>query len=227
MTFTRYAIYFAPPAAADWTQFATSWLGWDLEAARACAHPRVDRVDVAAVTEAPRKYGLHATMKPPFRLRDEQTVEALSEACAQLAATQSPVTLDGLEIARLGRFLALRPLGDDTSLNALGAACVRDLDRFRAPALQAELDRRRANGLSAEQDANLLKWGYPYVMESFRFHITLSGKLDKPTLATVQNALQAQLAPLLPTPFQISDLALMGEAADGRFELIHRYALSG
>ncbi|MES0825846.1 DUF1045 domain-containing protein [Ruegeria sp. SCP11] len=227
MTFTRYAIYFAPPVEAEWTKFATNWLGWDMEAGETCAHPVIDGIDVAAVTEVPRKYGLHATMKPPFRLCDGQTVQALSEACARLAATQPPVTLNGLEIARLGRFLALRPRGDETALNALAAACVRNLDSFRAPASQAELDRRRANGLSAEQDANLVQWGYPYVMESFRFHITLSGKLDKPTLAIVQDALETQLMPLLPTPFRISDLALMGEAEDGRFHLIHRYALSG
>ncbi|WP_170573076.1 DUF1045 domain-containing protein [Ruegeria atlantica] len=227
MTFTRYAIYFAPPADAEWTKFATNWLGWDMEAGRTCDHPVVDGVDVAAVTDVPRKYGLHATMKPPFRLHEGQTIEALSEACARLAATQPAVTLSGLQTARLGRFLALRPVGDETALNTLAAACVRDLDGFRAPAPLAELDRRRANGLSAEQDANLVQWGYPYVMGSFRFHITLSGKLDKPTLTATQDALQAQLAPLLPTPFQIKDLALVGEAADGRFHLIHRYALSG
>ncbi|WP_170430138.1 DUF1045 domain-containing protein [Ruegeria arenilitoris] len=227
MTFTRYAIYFAPPAGAEWARFATNWLGWDMETGEDVAHPLVDGVDVAAVTQVPRKYGLHATMKPPFRLRDGQSVEALTEACARLAQTQPPVTLDGLEIARLGRFLALCPVGNKAALNTLAAACVRDLDSFRAPAPEAELERRRAGGLSPEQDANLVQWGYPYVMEAFRFHITLSGKLDKPTLATVQAALQSQLVPLLPKPFQITDLALMGEAEDGRFHLIHRYALSG
>ncbi|WP_170327020.1 DUF1045 domain-containing protein [Ruegeria arenilitoris] len=227
MTFTRYAIYFAPPAEAEWTKFATSWLGWDMETGEGVAHPTVDGVDVEAVTQVPRKYGLHATMKPPFRLRDGQSIEALTEACARLAQVQPPVTLDGLEIARLGRFLALRPLGDEAALNTLAAACVRDLDSFRSPAPEAELERRRAAGLSPEQDANLVQWGYPYVMEAFRFHITLSGKLDKPTLATVQAALQSKLVPLLPKPFPITDLALIGEAEDGRFHLIHRYALSG
>jgi putative phosphonate metabolism protein len=227
VTFTRYAIYFSPPAEAEWVKFATSWLGWDTETGEDVAPPSVDGVDVAAVSEVPRKYGLHATMKPPFRLRHGQSVDALAEACTRLAQSQPPVTLDGLEIARLGRFLALRPLGDETALNTLAAACVRDLDSFRAPAPEAELERRRAAGLSPEQDANLVQWGYPYVMEAFRFHITLSSKLGKPTLATVQDALQTRLAPLLPAPFRITDLTLVGEAADGRFHLIHRYALSG
>lgn len=226
MTFTRYAIYFAPPAKADWTVFAIRWLGWDMESGTQVAHPPVDGVDVAAVTEVPRKYGLHATMKPPFRLRDGQSFEALQQACETLAANQAPVNLDGLEIARLGRFLALRPVGDTAALNALAAACVTELDRFRAPASESELARRRAANLTPEQDAHLIRWGYPYVLDAFRFHITLSGKLDKPTLAATETALQAHLGSLLPKPFQINDLALMGEAEDGRFHLIHRYALS-
>ncbi|MBO9436833.1 DUF1045 domain-containing protein [Ruegeria sp. R13_0] len=227
MTFTRYAIYYAPPADAAWTQFATSWLGWDMETGAPVAHPTVDGIDVASATKVPRKYGLHATMKPPFRLRDGQTVQALFDACATLATRHAPVSLDGLEVARLGRFLALRPVGETHALNALAAACVQELDAFRAPASEAELTRRRAANLTPEQDVNLVQWGYPYVLEAFRFHITLSGKLAKPVLAEVEAALDTHLAPKLPTPFRIEDLALMGEAEDGRFHLIHRYALSG
>ncbi|AXT26942.1 DUF1045 domain-containing protein [Ruegeria sp. AD91A] len=227
MTFTRYAIYFAPPAGAEWTKFATSWLGWDMEAGKQVTHPIVEGIDVVAVTEVPRKYGLHATLKPPFRLRNDKTFVALYEACGSLASRQPPVSLDGLEIARFGRFLALRPLGETQALNALAAACVRELDKFRAPTSEAELTRRRAAGLTPEQGANLVQWGYPFVLDAFRFHITLSGKLDKPTLRATQDVLQSHLAPLLPRPFQITDLALTGEAEDGRFHLIHRYALSG
>jgi hypothetical protein len=198
-----------------------------METGEALPHPEVNGLDVAAITATPRKYGLHATMKPPMRLAKGCSLADLEAACATLAATQAPVTLDGLQLARLGRFLALRPLGDESALNALAAACVRDLDAFRAPAPEAELARRRANGLSPEQDQNLVTWGYPYVLDQFRFHITLSGKLPKPELPSVEAALQAHLIPLLPTPFVIKDLALMGEDTEGRFHLIHRYALTG
>jgi hypothetical protein len=166
-------------------------------------------------------------MKPPMRLAKGCSLADLEAACATLAATQAPVTLDGLQLARLGRFLALRPLGDESALNALAVACVRDLDAFRSPAPEAELARRRANGLSPEQDQNLVTWGYPYVLDQFRFHITLTGKLPKPELPSVEAALQAHLIPLLPAPFVIKDLALMGEDGMGRFHLIHRYALTG
>lgn len=226
MTFTRYAIYFAPPAQAAWSQFATSWLGWDMESGREVTHPAISGLDIATITQVPRKYGLHATMKPPMRLAEGHSFEALHDACQTLAANQKPVSLEGLEIARLGRFLALRPIGDESALNALAAACVKELDAFRAPLTEADLEKRRANGLTAEQDAHLVKWGYPYVLDQFRFHITLTGKLPKAELPAVEAALTEQLQPLLPRPFEISDLALMGEAEDGRFHLIHRYALA-
>ncbi|MDA7966295.1 DUF1045 domain-containing protein [Ruegeria sp.] len=227
MTFTRYAIYFAPSRQASWADFATRWLGWDAEAGEAVVHPVLGGIDVASVTEAPRKYGLHATLKPPFRLREGQSVEALQTACAQLAASGSPITLQGLAVTRLGRFLALCPQGDTHALNALAAACVVDLDNFRAPVTEAEIARRRGPHMTPEQDTNLIRWGYPYVMDAFRFHITLSGRMDKPTLTHVQSTLESHLDPLLPSPFQINDLALVGEAEDGRFHLIQRYALSG
>lgn len=231
MTFTRYALYYAPPSDAAWSQWATNWLGWDMETGQPCDHPEIADLDVAGITDTPRKYGLHATMKPPMRLAEGHSLQHLQRACELLAASQAPVTLDGLHIAQLGRFLALRPTvseaRDEAALNALAAACVRELDPFRAPASDAELARRRASGLTSEQEANLTQWGYPFVMEQFRFHITLSGKLDKPTLATTNAILTEWLKPLLPTPFEIRDLALMGEAEDGRFHLIQRYPLTG
>lgn len=226
MTFTRYAIYYAPPADAGWSKWATGWLGWDMEAGREAAPPEAGALDVAAITATPRKYGLHATMKPPMRLADGTNDAQLRAACAALAATRTPVTLDGLQIDRLGRFLALRPVGDVTALNALAAACVTELDAFRAPAPDGEVAKRRTAGLSAEQDTNIVEWGYPYVLDQFRFHITLTGKLPKGDLPAVEDYLASELAPLLPQPFVINDLALMGEAEDGRFHLIQRYALS-
>lgn len=227
--FQRYAIYYAPPAEAGWSQFATRWLGWDMETGAEVTHPEVSGLPlpVAEITATPRKYGAHATIKPPFRLAGDKTRAELEAACAALCATLAPLRLDGLALARLGRFLALRPEGDTTALEALAARAVEALDSFRAPAPEAELARRRAAGLNPAQEGNLTRWGYPYVMGEFRFHITLSGKLAKPDLGAVEAALARDLAPLLPAPFEIPDLALMGEAEDGRFHLIHRYTLSG
>jgi len=223
--FKRFAVYYAPPPE-PWARWATGWLGWDMRGGMAVPHPTSD-LNVQTITETPRKYGLHATMKPPFQLADGQSRAALEDATEAMAAAQAPVTLDGLSVSRLGRFLALRPMGDETALSALAATCVSALDDFRAPPSASEMDKRRGNGLRPSQEANLQRWGYPYVMEDFHFHITLTGRLHAETLDRTQSFLEAELAPKLPRPFVISDLALVGEAGDGRFHLIHRYPLRG
>ncbi|WP_417700635.1 DUF1045 domain-containing protein [Pseudophaeobacter sp.] len=227
MTFTRYAIYYAPPVGADWAEFATQWLGWDMEAGIPAPQPQIAGLDLASITQVPRKYGLHATLKPPMRLAKGRSLADLQQACVSLAARQAPVVLDGLHLARLGRFLALRVSGDETALGQFAAACVQDLDAFRAPSSAAEQAKRRATGLSPAQDANLMTWGYPFVLDQFRFHITLTGKLPRADLPAVETALDAHLIPLLPRPLVIRDFALVGEDSAGRFHLLHRYPLTG
>lgn len=224
--FTRYAIYYLPPEAEAWAAWCTTWLGWDAVQGKEVAHPKT-ALPVAELTATPRKYGLHATLKPPFRLASDVTRDGLERACADLAATLAPATAPALALARLGRFLALCPEGDGSQLTALAARCVRDLDALRAPPTQAELDRRRAGGLGPAQERNLMEWGYPYVMEQFRFHITLTARLNQPLRDDAYRLLQEALAPHLPRPFRIDAIALAGEAPNGRFHLIRRFALTG
>ena len=226
--FQRYAVYYAPEPGA-FADFAASWLGWDAESGSEVVHPDVNGLPlpVADITATPRKYGFHGTIKPPFRLAEGSSDVGLMADLEALASNLAPVTLDGLELSLLGRFLALTPSGDQRALADLAAKVVEGLDQHRRPASEAELKKRRGAGLSERQDANLMKWGYPYVMEEFRFHLTLSGKLSKPEAQATQDTLAPVLAPLLPRPFSVSELCLFGEASDGRFHLIHRYTLSG
>jgi len=225
MQFQRYAVYYAPPASADWARLATRWLGWDMVTGDVPSAPD-GPLDRAALTERPRRYGLHATLKPPFRLADGETVDRLADACAGLAGTLAPVALDGLAVTRLGGFLALCPEMQSTALTTLAAACVRELDAFRAPSSKAELTRRRASRLTERQEANLKAWGYPHVMDAFRFHITLTGHVHRTQVEEVRTVLTDLLQPHLPRHVLIRDLALVGEAVDGRFHLIRRYTLS-
>lgn len=225
--FSRYAIYYTPDAATPLASFGASWLGWDSASGARCAHPQVADLDIAEITETPRKYGFHGTLKPPFRLADGTTADELQSALATLCATAAPVTLDGLQLARLGRFLALVPRGDTGALAALAARLVQELDAFRAPATDAELARRRSAGLTPAQDAHLMKWGYPYVMDAFRFHMTLTGKLDKPTAAQTEHALVPLLDPLDLTPYRIGAVTLLGEDQNGMFHQLRRFALTG
>jgi putative phosphonate metabolism protein len=228
MKFTRYAVYFTPlqgPLAA----FGAAWLGWDSASGQRMAHPQIEGLpmQVAAITATPRKYGLHATIKPPFRLAEGRTAHDLATALSDLTKRLAPVSLDALDLRRIGGFLALVPQGDTPALNALAAEVVRGLDPLRAPPGAADLARRRASGLTPRQNDLLQHWGYPYVMEEFRFHITLSGKMEAQDLDAVESALAPRLAPLLPRPFPIGHLTLSGEDKDGMFHDIHRYTLAG
>ncbi|MBO9429788.1 DUF1045 domain-containing protein [Sulfitobacter sp. R18_1] len=225
MKFDRYAIYYTPKGAL--AEAGAAWLGWDLARGRAVAHPEVAGLDVAALTQTPRKYGLHATIKPPFVLAEGASADGVLSEFEALCTRLAPVTLDGLALTPLGRFLALTPAGDTAALNAMAAEVVRGLDTFRAPPTEAELARRRQANLTPVQEANLSQWGYPYVMEAFRFHITLTGKLPKADLPQVTAALAPYITPHLPQPFVLDSLTLVGQAEDGMFHEVHRAALSG
>ncbi|WP_068113067.1 DUF1045 domain-containing protein [Tropicimonas marinistellae] len=226
--FTRYALYFAPPPG-PLADFGAAWLGWDPRGGRKLAHPSVPGLPmpVAEITRTPHKYGLHGTLKPPFRLAQGFDVSELHNATEALASSLAPVLLDGLTLARLGGFLALIPDGETTPLALLAARVVEALDAFRAPPSEEELDRRRKSGLSARQEILLQKWGYPYVMEEFRFHLTLSGKLPDAEAEAIAARLRPMLEPILPRPLRIRDICLFGEGQDGRFHNLHRYTLSG
>lgn len=229
MDFSRYAIYFAPSGDDAWARFATAWLGWDMASGMPVAHPDLPGLPlpVEEITATPRRYGLHGTIKPPFQLAPGQDRAALETACAELCASCAPLRIDGPVVTRLGGFLALCPSSPAPALNDLAAACVSGVDEFRARPEEHELARRRATGLSPRQEQNLMRWGYPYVMDEFRFHMTLTGRLPRGQADAVQTILTAALDPLLPGQMTIDNLALAGEDADGLFHLLRRFPLTG
>lgn len=226
-TAIRYAIYYTPPPGA-FAAFGASWLGWDVEAGGPVAHPSVSGLarPLGAITATPRRYGFHATLKPPFRLAEGCRPADLADAVERLAARLAPVRMNGLELADIGRFLALVPSGDVAPLAALAARVVEALDGFRAPMGEAERA-RRGTGLNPRQAALLDRWGYPYVMEEFRFHLTLTGPLERAEAAALRAALLPRIAPCLPRPFLLDALSLVAEGEDGYFRVLHRYPLSG
>ena len=224
--FKRYAVYFTPAAQSDLARFGARWLGWDSAMGRAMPHASDAAIDLATITETPRKYGFHATLKPPFRLAEGATEDELHAALETFGKTHRPVQLQGLELRRLGGFLALCPTGDVTDLQNLAASVVRDFDMFRAPLTEAEMAKRRASNLTPEQDALLVEWGYPFVMEAFRFHMTLSGRLKDDLLEAAKDQAQTALNGITLAPYDLDGLTLLGERADGYFEQIARVPLN-
>jgi putative phosphonate metabolism protein len=226
---TRYAVYWRPVPDTALGRFGAAWLGWEPAGGRTVAHPAIADLPqpVATLTGTPRRYGLHATIKAPFRLGPGADAASLAEALGTLAERLEPVACDGLALAALGDFLALVPEGDAARIGVLASAVVAELDGFRAPLTPAEVARRNPERLSAAQRALLDRWGYPYVMAEFRFHVSLTGALSKADAAVTRDRLAPMIAPILPRPFRISELTLCGEDTEGRFHDLARFALRG
>jgi putative phosphonate metabolism protein len=228
---TRYALYYAPAAGSAHAEFGAQWLGRDALAAGRMVAP-VEMGGIAAAARwsqcrTARRYGLHATLKPPFRLAASASPVALEEAVAELALAHAAFELP-VQLARLGEFLAWRPVREDARLAALAADCVSRLDGFRQPPDAAELARRRQAGLTPGQEALLQRWGYPYVMEQFRFHLTLSDALPPDDPAALYAGLQRASAALQAVPLRIDALSLFVEAAPGDdFQCLRRFPLLG
>lgn len=222
----RVAIYFAPPKGGRLMREANAWLGRDPDRDVDLATPAdtgIEPVRLRRITADPRHYGFHATLKAPFRLRKGRTLEDLRDGLVAFAKAQWRFALP-LRVGELAGFLALLPAAPCAELRALADACVRDLDGFRAPLTDAERARRRPERLSPEEVAHLDRWGYPHVMDGFRFHMTLTGRLEPDELAEVRTVLERRWAPLLEEPVPIDEIALFGqEHREAPFRIIARF----
>lgn len=224
----RHAIYFAPERDHPLARFGAAWLGWDAEAGAEVAPPDGLPAWLAArrdaITTDPRRYGFHATLKAPFRLA-EGKVDLLLDIDAGDVASSRPAGELRLAVAELGSFVALVPDGDSRAIDDLAAACVQALDHWRAPLSEAEVARRRAAGLDATEEAYLSRWGYPYVLDRFRFHMTLTGPIPVDERSAVRSELARRLAPVLDRPVPVASVCRFSEGEDGRFRLVRRFTL--
>lgn len=231
MSVPRYAVYYAPPADSPLARLGAAWLGRDADRACRVEQPAVDglsRDRLKRLTAAPRRYGFHATLKAPFELAPCVAVEDLTWALGSLAAKLAPVTLPGLRLSRIARFLALTLEADCPELQALAASCVSSLDPFRAALSDADLLKRRSSGLSEAQMRLLQRWGYPYVMEAFRFHMTLTGKAPPSETETLTAFLETYFGPELGRPLIIDELSLFEQPSRHRpFRRIAVFPLKG
>jgi putative phosphonate metabolism protein len=215
----RYAIYFAPAKHSAWWTFGAHWLGRDEHDNTALPQPELAGIgpeDLQAITAEPRRYGFHATLKPPFHLSAGHNEADLVARLERLAQTLTPVTLGPLQLATLGNFVALVPEAAPAGLQSLAATCVTGLDDLRAPLSELDLARRRSANLDTRETELLALYGYPHVLERFRFHMTLTGPVDAATAQRVTQALAAEPARLNAlSPLSLDRLCLFIEQSPG------------
>ena len=226
----RFAIYYAPAESSPLSRLAASWLGRD--AFRGPCPPETVLNGFTgevwrAATADPRVYGFHATLKPPFRLSDPATEPDLFRGLQDFAATQRSFEAPCLKVSPLSAFLALTLSEPCPTFEALAADCVREFDSFRAPPTDEELARRRISRLSARQIEYLHRWGYPYVMDEWRFHMTLTSSLESPLLQTVQVHLEDLFSPYCRAPLMVDSICLFEQPGPGQpFHVAERFGLS-
>ncbi|MEO3386771.1 DUF1045 domain-containing protein [Mesorhizobium sp. CAU 1741] len=214
----RYAIYYSPAQDDPLTRAATGWLGRsaftdESQAPRAVG--RLSAAEIAYHTAAARRYGFHATLMAPFTLAEAESERELIGALDVFCETMQPLSLPRLILRRLDGFFALMPEVQGPDLGGLARDVVIAFHRFRAPLAESEKARRGAAHLTPSQLRNLMRWGYPYLFEDFRFHMTLTGRVDEADAARVQSAIEDHFGPLLEEEVEIASLALFLEHEPG------------
>ena len=219
----RYALYYVPPPDTALGAFGARWLGRDASAPAGLAGVSVE--DWRSAVAAPRRYGFHATLKAPFRLTEGYDERTLADALEPFCRTRAPVPVGKLALRVLSDFLVLAPM-ETGAASGLAADCVRAFEPFRAPSTEEEIERRRPDRLTVSEKANLDRFGYPWVMEDFRFHLTLTGPLDEAGRAGFGAAIARMALPAMAEPVEIGDVCLCGQPApDADFRVLRRVSL--
>jgi putative phosphonate metabolism protein len=230
ISYPRYAIYYAPPSRKPLARFGAALLGYDALSGNDVAFPK----DVVAatpdwhdLTQDPRKYGFHATLKAPFALAPGTTEAELLAACADFARQPREIPLIKPAVHAISGFIAVVPAERSAALQALAQDCVEAFDTFRAPLSAEDRARRKPEALTARQLEQLDRWGYPYVGEDFRFHMTLTGRMPDSRHRPILAMLRARLDALALTSLAIDRIALFRQDdADSRFRIVKQDALT-
>jgi putative phosphonate metabolism protein len=228
--FPRYAIYFAAGADNALSRLGAELLGYEAYTGDEVSFP-AEALRIAPdwrdITADPRKYGFHGTLKAPMALASDRTEAELVAACAAFADKARPVPVIRPVVDAISGFIAVIPAEPVDALQQLAADSVRDFDAFR-PALTAEdRARRKPEKLSERQREYLDRWGYPYVMEEFRFHMTLTGRLDGERRGPILEMLRERFAALKLEALPIDRITLFKQDdAEARFRIIGEWKLA-
>jgi hypothetical protein len=220
----RYSINFTPPAHDPLTLAAAQWLGRNAFSGAVFEHPAIRSLslhDIAFNTALPRRCGFHGSLRPTFRLAPGTTEQELLRELMRFAGRHRPFTLPSLEVVRIGSQFALAPVIPCPSMHHLAGAVVTEFERFRLPMPDDEIERADPGNLSASQFANMLRWGDPYLMDEFRFHLMLTGPLASADLGRFETALRGYFSPILSQPIEVANIALFVEEEPGAPLTVH------
>src|SRR5438876_4746095 len=228
-TFPRYAIYYVAAPGTDIDRFGAQLLGYDAYTGENVPFP--DGImqiapDWRDLTKEPRKYGFHATLKAPLSLAPGKTEPQLLAACEAFAGKPRPIPVITPVVGSISGFVAVVPAALSPELERLAADCTREFDSFRAQLTPKDRARRNPSDLTPRQREYLDRWGYPYVMEEFRFHMTLTGRLNAERRGPILTMLRNGFSAIGLKTLAIDRIAVFRqENAESRFRIVKDWQL--
>jgi putative phosphonate metabolism protein len=226
---SRYGIYFCPRSETHLHRLGSHWLGRDVTTCATLDPDLSDpirREDWLRVTDTPRRYGFHATLKPPFRLAEGITVEDLQAALRDVARRHDRFETPRLGVRAIARFLALTLSEANEDLQRLAADSVSEFERFRAPSTELELAQRMTDSLSPRERAHVLLWGYPYVFDTWKFHMTLTSPLSPELIALFEPYLRDRFVSACEGPLLVDSICIVHQPSpEASFYLLDRVSL--
>lgn len=207
----RYAIYFTPPIDDALTQCGADWLGRD-------AFRNLD-IETAShraeLVTTPARYGFHATLKAPFHLAPEAKIADLHAAFVSYCRETAAIELPELSVIYTGNSFVLGLNTQSDALNTLAFDVVRRFDPWRAELNATDIARRKPDQLSERQREHLQRWGYPHVMDDFRFHMTLTGPVTPDKKEATEQRIREHFSAHIGKPLLMFGLGLFVEPARG------------
>jgi putative phosphonate metabolism protein len=226
--YPRYAIYYTAAPDGPLDRFGAALLGYDAHSGEDLPFPDGLPSDWRDLTQDPRKYGFHATLKAPIALADGRAEAQLAAACELFADLVRPVPMIQPVVDSISGFIAVIPAEPSAELDGLAADATKAFDSFRTPLTPEDRARRNPDRLTQRQRDYLERWGYPYVMEEFRFHMTLTGRLPTERREQVLAMLRSRFSATGIGELAIDAIALCRqENQNARFRVIGRWPLRG
>tara|TARA_A100000164_G_scaffold283879_1_gene256514 strand:+ start:1076 stop:1783 length:708 start_codon:yes stop_codon:yes gene_type:complete len=223
--YKRYAIYYVPTENPELDLFGKCWLGWDpykgVETTKSDLSKLPSFKKFSSLVLTPKQYGFHGTIKAPFRLKNEYTYNDLENKVREISKQIQSFHLDKLVIKKLGNFIALTP-SKNLKVNDVSNKFVEGLDFLRDDLSEDEIKKRNPHKLSFNQKKKLFKWGYPYVFNEFKFHLTLTGKLRIEEIDNVYKYLQTILKSVNLRKIHFKSICIFGQKTDEKFYFIKK-----
>ena len=234
--YKRVAIYFLPKKNSSLENFGKNLLGRDINKKKKISLTRRQKYfinrgftyfdELKDYCEQPAKYGFHATLKAPFRLKRNVKTKNFYDVISHIAAQHSRFKIKGLKIVYSKKFTFITSRKPNKLLINLENDLVKHLDTFRAELNKTEIKKRIPDSLTFKQNKYLKEWGYPFVFDQFKFHMTLMNQNNNKLSNKQKLELEKLIYKISNNVIEFNEISLLGENKNGYFEEIKRFKLN-